>query len=190
MPDQLAGLLAELRTDHKNMSFLLDLLEQESNHLYDGGEADYELMFDIMRYMTVYPDAVHHPKEDRVYAELKTVRPDLSKGFDRITVDHRALADLGMKLRNDIESIISGTALRRNVIVADALRYIQRLREHMHWEEHDLFIRIEEMVHDGHGLIIESAIHDTRDPVFGPEVEKRFGRLFDNIQQTLSASHM
>ena len=39
MPDQLAGLLAELRTDHKNMSFLLDLLEQESDNLYDGREA-------------------------------------------------------------------------------------------------------------------------------------------------------
>ena len=109
-----------------------------------------------MRYMTVYPDAIHHPKEDRVYAELRAVRPDLSKGFDRITVDHRDLAQLGMKLSNDVQSIMSGTALRRNVVIADALRYIQRLREHMRWEECDLFIRVEEMVNDGHSLIVES----------------------------------
>lgn len=190
MSDELAGLLAELRTDHKNMSLMLDLLEQESDRLYDGREADYELMNDVMRYMTVYPDAVHHPKEDRVYAELVTVRPDLAKGLDRITVDHNDLAELGKKLRNDIESIMSGTALRRNVVVADALRYVQRLREHIRWEERDLFIRIEEMVHDGHSLIIESDIRDRRDPVFGPEVEERFGKLFDSIQQTLDASHM
>ncbi len=140
-----------------------------------------------MRYMTVYPDAIHHPKEDRVYAELRAVRPDLSKGFDRITVDHRDLAQLGMKLRNDVQSTMSGTALRRKVVIADALRYIQRLREHMRWEECDLFIRVEEMVNDGHSLIVESEIHAKSDPVFDPGVEKRFGRLFDSIQQTLDA---
>lgn len=189
MTNDLASLLAELRTDHKNMTLLLDLLETESNRLYDGQDADYELMQDVMHYMTVYPDAIHHPKEDRVYAELQAVRPDLSNGLDKILVDHRDLAKLGMKIRNDIESIMSGTALRRNVIIADALRYVKRLREHMHWEEGDLFLRVEEMIHDGHALIVETDVHGNTDPVFGPETEKRFSKLYDSIQQTLSASH-
>ncbi len=190
MTNELASLLSELRTDHRNMALMLDLLEIESNRLYDGQDADYELVHDVMRYMTVYPDAIHHPKEDRVYAELRAVRPDLSKGLDRIVVDHRELAQLGMKLRNDVQSIMSGTALRRNVVITDALRYIQRLREHIRWEERDLFIRVEEMVHDGHSLIVKSEIHTKPDPVFGPEVEKRFGRLFDSIQQTLDADYV
>ena len=71
MSNVLANLLAELRNDHKNMALILDLLETESNRLYNGQDGDYELMADVMRYMTVYPDAIHHPKEDRVYAELK-----------------------------------------------------------------------------------------------------------------------
>jgi len=190
MTNELVSLLAELRTDHKNMTVMLDLLETEANRLYRGEDGDYELIHDVMRYMTVYPDAIHHPKEDRVYAELKAARPDLSQGFDRIVADHRVLAELGMKLRNDVQSIMSGTALRRNVVIADALRYIQRLRDHMRWEERDLFIRVEEMIHDGHSLIVEAEVHDKADPVFGPEVEKRFGKLFDSIQQTLGASHM
>ena len=190
MSNELANLLAELRTDHKNMSIMLDLLEAESDRLYNGQDGDYELMADVMRYMTVYPDAIHHPKEDRVYAELKAVRPDLSAGFDKIVDDHLELANLGKKLRTDIEAIMSGTALRRNVVVADALRYVKRLREHMRWEECDLFIRVEEMVHDGHHSIVDSELHGKADPVFGPEVEERFAKLFDSIQQTLGASHM
>lgn len=190
MTDDLASLLAELRTDHKNMSVMLDLLEAESNRLYDGEDADYSLVHDVMHYMTVYPDTVHHPKEDRVYAELKAARPDLSQGFDQIVIDHREIADLGMKLRNDVESILSGTMLRRNVVVSDALRYVQRLREHMRWEERDLFLRVEEMVRDGHKLIVESLERDARDPVFGPEVESRFTRLYESIQETLKASHV
>jgi hemerythrin-like domain-containing protein len=190
MTNELAGLLAELRLDHKNMSVMLDLLENEANRLYGGEDGDYELMHDVMRYMTVYPDAVHHPKEDRVYAELKTARPDLSQGFDKIVVDHHELAELGTKLRNDVESIMSGTVLRRKVVIADALRYVQCLRDHMRWEERDLFIRVEEMIHDGHSMIMDSELHDKADPVFGPETEKRFGKLFDSIQQTLTASDM
>ena len=190
MTNELASLLVELRSDHKNMSVMLDLLENEANRLYGGEDADYELMHDVMRYMTVYPDAVHHPKEDRVYAELKTARPDLSQGFDKIVADHHELAQLGTKLRNDVESIMSGTALRRNVVIADALRYVQHLRDHMRWEERDLFIRVEEMIHDGHNMIMDSELHDKADPVFGPETEKRFGKLFDSIQLTLGASHM
>ena len=65
-----AKVLAELREDHKNMALMLNLLERESNRIYEGEEPDYELLQDIMHYMTVYPDAVHHPKEDRLYAEL------------------------------------------------------------------------------------------------------------------------
>lgn len=190
MTNDLAGLLAELRLDHKNMAVMLNLLEDEANRLYGGEDGDYELMHDVMRYMTVYPDAVHHPKEDRVYAELKTARPALSQGFDKIVVDHHELAELGTKLRNDVEAIMSGTALRRNVIIADAIRYIQRLRDHMRWEERDLFIRVEEMIHGGHNVIMDSELRDRADPVFGPETEKRFSKLFDSIQQTLTASHV
>ena len=153
MENNVAKVLAELRQDHKNMSLLLNLLELESNRLFDGEDTDFELLHDIMHYMTVYSDAVHHPKEDRIYAELKAVRPDLSIGFDRITVDHRHIAELSVKLRNDVASVISGSFVPKKTVVADTLRYINTLRGHMQWEELDLFRRVEEMVAEGHELI-------------------------------------
>jgi hemerythrin-like domain-containing protein len=138
--------------------------------------------------MTVYPDVVHHPKEDRIYAEVKAVRPDLSIGFDRITVDHRHIAELGFKLRNDIESVTSGGVIRKKAVVADTLRYVNTLRGHMQWEELDLFRRIEEMVAEGHELIESSTFLQTTDPVFGPEVEEKFARLFESVQKANSLS--
>jgi hemerythrin-like domain-containing protein len=179
------NVLAELRQDHKNMSLMLNLLELESNRLFDGFDTDFELLHDIMHYMTVYPDAVHHPKEDRIYAELKAVRPDLSIGFDRITVDHRHIAELGFKLRNDIESVTSGGVIRKKSVVADTLRYVNTLRGHMQWEELDLFRRIEDMVAEGHELIESSTYLQNTDPVFGPEVEEKFARLFESVQERI-----
>ncbi len=71
MDNDVASILGELRRDHKNMTRLLSVLERESNRIQTEQDADIELMQDVMHYMTVYPDAVHHLKEDRIYAELK-----------------------------------------------------------------------------------------------------------------------
>ena len=185
MDNKVTKVLGELRQDHKNMSLMLDLLEQESNRLFEGEDTDFELLHDIMHYMTVYPDAVHHPKEDRVYAELKAARPDLSAGFDRIAVDHRNIEELGLKLRNDIASVISGSMVPKNSVVADTLRYVNTMRGHMQWEELDLFRRVEEMVAEGHKLIEAATFMQDADPVFGPEVEEKFKRLFESVKQRI-----
>ena len=183
MDQDASKILAELRTDHKNMSQMLMLLERESNLIYDGQDPDFELLHDVMHYMTIYPDAVHHPKEDRLYAELRVVRPDLSTGFERITMDHRHIAELSMTLKNDISSINSGAFIRRNAVVGNALRYVNTLRGHMQWEELDLFRRVDEMIAEGHKLIDAANFSQTTDPVFGPEVEENFARLVSNIQE-------
>ena len=187
MGKKVAKVLGELRRDHKNMSLLLNLLERESNRLFDGDETDFDLLHDIMDYMTVYPDAVHHPKEDRMYAELKAARPDLSAGFDRITMDHRKIEELGLKLRDDIASLISDSMVPRKSVVADALRYVNSLRGHMQWEELDLFRRVEEMVAEGHEFIEALTYSQKADPVFGPEVEEKFARLFESVQERIAA---
>ncbi len=185
MAKHVSTALGELRQDHRNMSLMLNLLELESNRLFDGDDTDFELMHDIMHYMTVYPDAVHHPKEDRLYAEVKAVRPDLAIGFDRITVDHRHIASLGLKLRNDVAMAISGGIMEKKSVVADALRYVNTLRGHMQWEELDLFRRIEEMIAEGHEMLEAATLMQASDPVFGPEVETNFAHLFASVQERL-----
>lgn len=179
MQNDVASILADLRQDHRNMTRLLNLLERESNRIEAEHDADIELMQDVMHYMTIYPDAVHHPKEDRIYAELKKIRPELSEGFSRITLDHQAIAEQGMQLRNDIELIQAGAMVKRKAVVRDALRYANTLRNHMQWEELDLFRRIEEMIKSGHRHLDAADWPRVADPVFGVRLEIRFKRLFD-----------
>jgi hemerythrin-like domain-containing protein len=80
--ENVARILEELRQDLRNMALLLDLLERECDHIREGSSTDFELIHDIMHYMTTYPDTVHHPKEDLLYEELKSIRPDLAGGTD------------------------------------------------------------------------------------------------------------
>jgi len=135
-------LLEELREDHRNMALVLNILDNIAELAKSGEDPDFELVDEIMRYMTVYPDAVHHPKEDVVYKELMKSRPDLADGLDDVAADHQEIAALGTRLRDDVEAIVAGAAVRREHFVKDASEYVFRLRQHMQWEEEDLFTRI------------------------------------------------
>lgn len=165
------------------MWLLLERLEAETNRMYSDDDADLDLVHDIMVYMTGYPDAVHHPKEDRLYAELKAVRPDLSEGMSKITAEHRDIAERGQKLRTTIEQILVGQPTRRTAMVEDSLRYVQALRRHMQWEERDLFRRLDVMIRDGHNILDKAVFVEVADPVFGPQVEEVFARLLASINK-------
>jgi hemerythrin-like domain-containing protein len=178
----LADLLDDLRADHRNMSVMLDLLGQQIEHIRDQERPDYELIHDIMRYMTVYSDAVHHPKEDLLYGAMKSERPDMAKGLERVGPEHEDIAKLGEALRNDVEAVASGAAVTRERLVEDTSNYVTMLRKHMAWEEEDLFRRARELVQGEEDMFIDISNFDRLDPVFGPEREHSFENLLRNIK--------
>jgi len=178
----LADLLGGLREDHRNMGIMLDLLERDLARIRDSDKPDYELIHDIMRYMTVYSDAVHHPKEDLLYGAMKDEDPSLAAGLEKVEPEHREIAILGETLRNDVEAIASGAAVTRFRLVADMSDYIERLRRHMSWEEEDLFPRADSLVAAESEMFIKVSDFDKLDPVFGPEREHSFANLLKNIK--------
>ncbi|MEM7502374.1 MAG: hemerythrin domain-containing protein [Pseudomonadota bacterium] len=184
MTDDIESVLTQLRSDHKNMVALLKRLETEADRLYADAEPDFEMMHDIMLYMTEFPDAVHHPKENRLYALLKTSRPDLTAGFERISLDHRTIAAMGLSLKDQIASVTSESMVRRNALVSDCLRYVNTQRSHMQWEEIDLFRRCRQLCADGKTLTVADA-DDPTDPLFGRTVERRFQRLYSALARAL-----
>lgn len=181
MPSEARTIMKELREDHRNMSVVLNLLEDAAAQASAGDDPDFELVDEIMRYMTVYPDAVHHPKEDVVYAQLRNTRPDLADGLEDVPGDHRDIAALGSDLRDEVEAINAGSAVRREKFINDATRYVTRLRDHMLWEERDLFKRVDKMLDsDAQEFEIEAYEH-IKDPVFELEIEAGFRRLLSAL---------
>ncbi len=184
MARDIDSVLSELRRDHKNMAALLQRLESEADRVYADSGPDFELMHDIMRYMTEFPDAVHHPKENLLYARLKAVRPDLTAGFERISLDHRTIATMGLNLRERIASVTSESMVPRNALVSDCLRYVNTQRSHMQWEEIDLFRRCRELIARDEMLAVPDA-NDSLDPLFGGVTERRFERLYGALKSAL-----
>lgn len=174
-------LMQELRLDHRNMAVVLDLLDNVIAEMEAGNDPDFELFDEIMRYMTIYPDAVHHPKEDVVYEKLREKRPDLSEDLAHVPDDHRRLAELGALLRADVEAVNAGAAVRREKMIEDTAAYSRFLREHMQWEEDDLFKRIDLMLDAEPYKVDVSSIEHIKDPVFELEIEAGFRRLMESL---------
>jgi hemerythrin-like domain-containing protein len=177
-------LMDELRLDHRNMAIVLNIMDELVEEMEAGKDPDLELLEEIMRYMTIYPDAVHHPKEDVMYEKLRVKRPDLAEDLDHVPDDHRDIAQLGSVLRREVEAINAGAAVRRQKMIEDTAAYITRLRNHMQWEEEDLFSRIDLMLNAEPYTVDISSIAQIKDPVFELEVEAGFRRLLDNCANT------
>ena len=178
----MADLLEDLREDHRNMAIMLDLLSRQVEYIRDGEMPDYELLHDIMRYLTVYSDAVHHPKEDLLYAGMKAEQPDLATGLEKVEPEHLEIAQLGETLRNDIEAVVSDGVVTRQRVIADTIQYVGTLRQHMAWEEEDLFPRAEELVDGEKAMFVDISHLDSLDPVFGPQREHSFANLLQSIK--------
>lgn len=174
--------MTELREDHRNMTVVLNLLDELVEQMDAGKDPDFELFDEIMRYMTVYPDAVHHPKEDVVYEQLREARPDLAEDLDHVPDDHSDIAHLGSLLRDEVEAVNAGAAVRREKMIEDTAAYVQRLRNHMQWEEEDLFKRIDAMLDDAALQVDISAYEHIKDPVFELEIEAGFRRMIASLR--------
>ena len=181
MGNNIGSLRDELRTDHRNMVLLLDLLESETGRFAASGEVDYQLLGSVMTYMAEYPDAVHHPREDRLYQHLKSLHPDIDESLQRVETDHLDLEQAGVGLRNEIEALAAGQAADRDALIQGLKEYAQHLRQHMYWEEQTLFALADEL-DEGHVIDTDESAPD---PLFGGRAEKRFRRLLNRIQRQM-----
>ena len=182
MTQLLADLLSDLREDHRNMSVMLDLLDQQIEHIRDGDRPDYELIHDVMRYVTTYSDAVHHPKEDILYSAMRAANPELAAGLERVGPEHQEIAERGEALRHDVEAVASGAAITRERVIDDAAKYVRFLRQHMIWEDEELFRQAETMAEGEKELFIDISNFDRLDPVFGAKRGHSFENLLRNIR--------
>lgn len=185
MKNTVARTMNELRADHRNMVMLLDLLDAESASLAAGNEMDYDLVYDIMTYMTEYPDAVHHPKEDLIYRHIRSSHPDIDDSLRQIEADHKALSLASSEIRRDIDSVAGDGPVDR-MALAEALRkYSRDLRKHMYWEEKDLFELADSMQDDEEWATLLASHTAASDPLFGNHVKRRFNKLFNSIQRRI-----
>lgn len=179
----MSEIMQQLKRDHSNIARLLRTLEKQMNVVHDEGNADFDLMHDIMVYMSHYPDHTHHPMEDLMFERLVARDSDAGDIVARLEREHGALAQKGTRFLEMLRHVVDGAMVEREVLEETGRDYIAFLRSHMEVEDGDAFPRAERALTDADWKAVESGMEARTDPVFGPVVDNEFRSLYEYIQR-------
>lgn len=177
MPDT----LILLRLEHRNLSKLLGLIEDQVAAADAGRPMDVELLSLASEYLSDYPDRCHHPKEDLVFKLLCVRDPDSVAILRDLAADHRQLHEL-------TEAFAEAVRRTRQVPRAvepdprEVIReFTEHYRQHMRDEEERFFPMAEAGLSQDDWDTLDFAIFDRDDPLFDHVAEERFAALGERI---------
>ena len=183
MPDTLALWHAE----HVNFAKLLNLLESQLSLFHGGKSPDYELMLNIMFYMTHYSDVLHHPKEDLVFAKIKERDRRVAATVDELATQHAHLHKSGRELVRQLDDILNDSISSRESVEAIARDYVGSLRTHMRIEEEEILPLADTLLTKRDWSAIHAAVDHIEDPLFGKHPEGRYFALHQQISRQARA---
>ena len=184
----MSTVMSELQQDHRNVREILDLLSRELDAVSDASGGDFELMRDIMIYMTRYPDHTHHPKEDLMFERMRErgITPETEATIEKLLREHVALAEKGNIFRDMLIGVVDGALVERDGLVAIGRDYVEFLRYHARLEDETVFLEAQKLLDDADWAVVRKAFEAQVDPVFGPAVDHEFESLYDHIRHSAS----
>lgn len=176
-------LLDKLHRDHINISRLLDILEEQVQRYGMGETPDYPLVVDILRYMEDYPDTVHHPREDMMFArmrehgvdmEMETILRDLEE-------QHRDVREKSLNFLEALRGDLSAVAVPREAIERHGIAYLEAQRSHMSMEESRVFPAAKRMLEERDWKDLDRSVNEREDPLFGAVVTRVYQSLYQHL---------
>lgn len=179
-------IVATLQAEHRYMATLVEQLDDQLTALEQGEQVDYHILYEVMHYMTHFPDAFHHPREDMVYQRAGELDASICESVDTLQRDHAYLAKVGNQTLDAIRLWRDGSA-RVGDVLNPGRDYITSLYRHMSAEEEIVFPQIEQLLsaEDWRELEQEELLTPVADPVFGPWVGREYRNIARKARRSL-----
>lgn len=176
-------IIRALSDEHRYQARLLNLLERQVGLLNQRQVPDYDAMYGVMRYMTQFPDRLHHPKEDLVFEKIVQRDPGAEPKVKELLQAHVELIEKGRRLLEAIEHGRKGDAQADpNVLRKAAHAYIGSLRRHMDIEHLHMFPLAQKVLTAADWVEVDARMKPILDPVFEAEPAGDFKALRDAEQ--------
>lgn len=141
-------IISDLIEDHKRFRYFLTMYERELEALRAGADPNYGLLNELAEYFSLFPDELHHKKEDVIYDFLSENEDERatspSQGNARLhdlRSDHAVISQDAATFREGVSQMLSGAQLPRDELSHYGSKYVLTLRNHMHHEEESFFPR-------------------------------------------------
>lgn len=161
-----------LQLEHKNLSRLLDLMDTEINNLGEGQAPDFALLQSIAEYLSGYPDAVHHPKEDLIFRKLHRRNPEAGSNLSRILDEHAEIRELTQHYVAIVGDSDTSPEATSEQVQAALRKLVDYYRHHIEMEEAYFFPKASEVLTRDDWSEVNFAVSEQIDPLFDEAVEK------------------
>lgn len=168
--------------EHRNFARLLDVFGTQLALLRGEDEPDYELLLDIMDYLTSYTDRVHHPREDIIFSAVAQREPAVRPAADELARQHQQMAEDGKVLHALLQSILNGRIASRLSLERAGLAYVAAFRRHMDKEYQEVFPAAHKVLsqEDWDRIDAESGQIEA-DPLAGERLDQQYASLRSKI---------
>lgn len=168
-------------SEHETFKRLLVEVEQQAAMFDRGASVDYDLMLNVVYYMTEYPDKFHHPTEDVLFNLVATRDKTAKDAIDQLYQEHRVIAESGMALRQQLDAVVNGVMASRAAVIRPSHRYVQFFRRHMKNEETVVFPITREILIDSDWELVCRCQEKYQEPLFDKSVRERYRSLRNQI---------
>ena len=180
--------LSALRLEHGCFKALLDIAREQQRHLA-GDLVDFDLLQDVLHYLTDYPDKSHRPCEDRL-SDLVAAKagPTKRDTLESLREQHGLLQAEGNRLYFGVMRAHNGEDISRQQLRSDLSSFLDLYETHMREEETHLFDLALAVLADCDWESLSATMQPVDDPLFGTRVRRRYRRLANVLQERIGAA--
>lgn len=171
-----------LRTDHYHLHRILIVLDDLAECSPNLSRSQREVLVAAIDYLAEYPDCVHHPLEDRVFARLLNaeISAEERERVETNAARHVELTAATMQLQGDLRSLNGGATDAPQQLGRDLGEYIEAQRRHMTFEERFVFPLAERILDPADWRQIQDEEAAAEDPLFEGRLA-RYAKLYQTI---------
>lgn len=175
-------MLTRLHNDHKHIAILLKLLHNKQQRLEMAKAVNFNLIRDIVEYMQSYAEHSHHPLEDLINDFYLQAHPEAA--VQRLLrEEHTHLIGCSSQLMATLNLILSDVPVQNEVLSDSLKEYVRIQKEHMLYEEEELFPKWKAGMSDGDWQAVATQCHERliSDPLFSDNDNALFEELREYI---------
>jgi len=178
-PAQAVGII---RDEHRSLAAVLHAWQHLLKVAAASGMApDVLLMRAMVRYLEVFPVALHHPKEhEYLFRKLRERTAEVNPELDELERQHERDEKMVGELRTLVERFADGEASAEAIGQAVAA-YTRFIWEHMGREEGVIIPAAQRHLSEADWSEINTAFSQNGDPRFAGDTEAEYRRLFSRI---------
>ena len=163
------------------MRRVLQVIRDQLTLLETGRTPDFVLLANALHYMRRFPDQVHHPKEDLIFAHLTERAPEMRKSVEYARREHQQIYEQEEWLIECALNAPKPGTLARGRLLDIGRAYLEVQREHSEREESILFPAAEAHFSAADWEDLARAFQEVDDPLFGRNPGERYELLYEHV---------